>query len=401
MSADADGAGSGGHGSGSSTGASTTDAAADTTGVTATTSTADDDSTGSSPTLCLSTVPIVLDTTDAYVGFADVDGDDRPELWRRMDLGRPGQGTNVMLLDAFLVEADGTAVAVGTNEIEGVSLQYADVDGDGGDDLLVLPNFEAALSWHRGQADLSFALPQPISLADDDFQSWLDADGDGDADVFGSGTLEATLTLYLGDGTGEFTSAGALQFPIGAWIAPVVPTREPRVFIGNDYNGSDRFGAASSFWRIEVGDDGMPTAVAGTPELSHEGLVGANDFDGDGVTDLLTHQYGSGAELHLWNAAGDGYVAHTVAIDVDAAVVGELLGDGGVQLLFGDVAGNVWLLPTPIADGAEPLAVDGVLTGTYPGIFDLGGDGQDEIVSSAFDGERSTEYVMHDVIPCG
>jgi hypothetical protein len=400
----ADGAGSGSasDGAGSSTSAAATDAA-DTSGASVTTSTADDEGTGGAPGLCLSTVTIVLDTTNGYVGFADVDGDDRPELWRRTDLGRPGDGANVMLLDAFLVEGDGTATAVGTNQIEGSFVLYADVDGDGSDDLLTRPDFGRAQNWHRGQADLTFALPQPIFLTDDFFESWLDVDGDGDADVFASHDFEAGVTLYIGDGTGEFASSGTLQFPIGAWISPVVPTPEPGVFIANNYNGADSLGAASSLWRIELDRGAAPTAVASTPELPHEFLVEANDFDGDGVTDLLTmHVLEPGAELNLWTAAGDGYVERNLAIDVavEQVAVGDLLGDGGLQLLFTDLAGDLWLLPTPIAAGDDPIAVEGTLTGVDR-VLDLGGDGQEEVVSIAFDDDGSTEYAMHNVEPCG
>jgi hypothetical protein len=362
-------------------------------------------STGEPSGLCLFTVPIDLDTIGTFVHFADVDGDGRPELWRLENLGAPGQGENEMLLDAFLVESNGSTTAIGTDQVEGSFSRFVDVDGDGGDDLIVSADSgaDSARSWHRGQADLTFALPQPLSPIEEIFDSWLDADGDGDIDVFASHDgFEASVTLYLGDGSGELVSAGTLTFPIGAWISPVVPTDEPGVFIAGNYNGSDGFGAASSYWRIEVGADSVPIAVASTPELSHESLVAANDFDGDEVTDILTNQRESGTELRLWTAAGDGYAERTVATDAQDAFVGGFLEDGGVQLLLTDLAGGIWLLHTPLTDGAERIAIEGTLTDIYLyRVLDLDGDGQDDIVERTQDREGNAEYAMHHVGPCG
>ncbi|MBC8069356.1 MAG: VCBS repeat-containing protein [Deltaproteobacteria bacterium] len=372
--------------------------AADTTAATVTTSAADESGTGESPTLCLSTVAIDLDTTDGFIDFADVDGDARPELWRRRILRRRGQGADASRLDAFLVELDGSTTPVGTHQFDAFFSRYADVDGDGGHDLVT--ELRGARSWHRGQADSSFALPQPIAVVDEIFESWLDADGDGDADVFASqDSSDASVTLYLGDGGGELTNAGTAEFPIGAWITSVVPTPEPGVFVATDYNGAIGFGVASSYWRIAVDVAGVPTAVVGTPELPNTALIAANDLDDDGVTDILTIQGDSPAELHLWTEAGDGYVGRTVAVDVAEVAVGEFLGGGGVELLFTDLAGSLWLLPAPIEDGAEPLAVEGMLSGIFR-VIDLGGDGQDEVVSAAQSVEGSTEYAMHNIVPC-
>ncbi|MBL8947448.1 MAG: VCBS repeat-containing protein [Myxococcales bacterium] len=243
-------------GDGSSTSATATTASADTTGAPQTT--------GDAASLCLSTIEIDLDTTDAYLEFADVDGDARPELWRRMVVGR-GRGASAILLDAFVVEADGGATAVGTDEVDGIFVEYADVDGDGRDDLITMTEAQGPRSWNRGQADLTFATPGPISLNDSFFERWLDADGDGDADVFASqDTFPVSVTLYIGDGNGEFATAGTLDLPLGAWVSTVVATPESGVFIAGAYNGADAFGAAASFWRIELGRDAAPTLRAGT-----------------------------------------------------------------------------------------------------------------------------------------
>ena len=177
---------------------------------------------------------------------------------------------------------------------------FGDLDGDGRLDL-ILGQWGAALAYHRGTAD-GFVLVDSayitITRGSNTTPTLGDVDGDGDLDLF-IGEASGALNYYRNDGTPS----------------------EPRfVLVSDTWEG------------IDVGRRSAPHLV---------------DLDGDGDLDLLV-----GSELEgVWLFRNEGTVRaprfvrddtfHVDVAAIAAPAVGDLTGDGRLELLVGTVAGGL------------------------------------------------------------
>ena len=187
-------------------------------------------------------------------------------------------------------------------------LEFADVDADGAQDIVVGNGRRASIELLRGDGRGGFALHGSIRLATrgerHDFDLG-DVDGDGDLDIVDAGGIESGadgfLRVYLGDGRGGFAAAAG---------RPIVLPQAPRGTLVTDMDGDDDLdvvlGHPDSLVSILVNDGaagftplaGSPFSVAGPAH----GLAAA-DLNGDGRTDLAVATAGSVTVL-LATAAG-------------------------------------------------------------------------------------------------
>ncbi len=273
----------------------------------------------------------------------------------------------------------------------GGSLAWGDADGDGDHDLFTGGAAGQAGVIFLRQADGTFepsAAAQPALEADQAAEDmaalWLDADGDGDFDLLvTSGGVEcepgaAVLgdRLYLNDGKGQFTRAGASVFP---------PANESSITaVAGDLDGDgdlDLFIGSRSIpgqypetprSRLLRNDDGRYVDVTRdiAPGLERVGLVTSalwSDANGDGKPDLLvtlewgpvalflnhggrladaTKQAGLADRLGWWNSITPADLDHDGDIDYIAMNVGLNTKYGTPSakkpslLYYGDMEGN-------------------------------------------------------------
>lgn len=284
----------------------------------------------------------------------------------------------------------------------GPALAAADVDGDGRADVFVSGSSGQAGALFLGQADGSFkpAAHQPWAAAaeaDDTGALFVDVNGDKSPDlVVVAGGVEREEgnpllndRVYLNDGKGNFTLAGAEVLPADGDSGAAIASADfdgdgkPDLFIGGrvvpgKYPASPRSilykNAGGKF--VDVTDD-----VA--PGLRNVGMVTAAvwaDIDGDKRADLLvatewgpvTYWHNTGKKLE--NLTGQAGLAGVTGW-WSALAVADVNGDGKPDV----VAGNVGLNTKYHATAAEPTVL-------FAGDFD--GSGNQRLVEAQYDGGK-------------
>lgn len=141
------------------------------------------------------------------ISIADVNTDGAPDV---LLTGRDAQRTEY----ARLYLGDGTGSSTQANAgLTGVdfgSSSIADVNGDGHPDLLITGSSTATLYLGDGTGAFTEANAGLVGVHSSS-SSIADVNGDGNPDLLitGSDGEDTTTTLYLGDGSGNFTEANA------------------------------------------------------------------------------------------------------------------------------------------------------------------------------------------------
>lgn len=423
-----------------------------------------------------------VDAFFRVVGAGDVDGDglsdvvvwrSGPELWTLSDFasGSPvvpvasptslvNSGSCIpVLVD---VDGDGNLDAVGCTPLgelavqladgsggfgaasivaPGVgfpSLQVADVNGDGRDDVTILgtgASAEVQCFIVEGPPGAAMLVPRPVvsfpSIPDFRYGTWFDVDRDGHLDL-GLGDLEQTYIAY-GDGTGALSTPQPVVRAVGV----------DRLHFG-DVNGD---GTTDLVHTGSSGATGYAVQIVGpgnvrveTDDVAVPGndftAVAAGDVDRDGTMDVVASREGGGItvvsgngdgtfvvsqvipsgvgtrDVQLADMDGDGLL-DAVAVEYDTGALsvfrGTLAGDLGpaATQLIGSGAGSVTLIDVD-QDGLLDAVVAyhtsarlGLLLGTPSGVFvgptyitlpapaalvrtaDMDGDGLDDVVATA------------------
>jgi hypothetical protein len=240
------------------------------------------------------------------------------------------------------------------------NIAIGDVNGDGIVDL-VAADFESAtiyvlLGDNTGKFTLSSMLGPYYFTGRT--QTYLhDLNGDGDLDIVVNDSVGGVTYVLLGNGSGSFQSETSYN---------------SRALLFTDVNGDgypDLVGTASP-GQVQVllgnsnGTFGSPTVIATVPSSDY--LVGAGDFNGDGITDLLLI---SPAGVAV--ALGKGNLAFG---DATASVAGSLLpgyffNDLGVAKFGGNSYSDVAIA---VEGGLTVLASNGDGTFASGDAYDLG-----------------------------
>lgn len=248
-------------------------------------------------------------------------------------------------------------------------IEVADLDNDGDLDLVVA-NGSGTMTVLLGDGTGNFSEPatspelvgaQPSSLVIDDF------DGNGKPDVALANTESDDVTILLGSGTGDFVSTAVGPAATGPEPAGDRPWRlvsgdfnedgDRDLAVGNwvnDYEAEPGNGV-KIFLGDGTGDFAAPTSMS-TPPL-HALVVG--DFNEDGNEDLVAMGDSSGAIL-LGNGAGafsEPSHSPTEDIGADEAVVADYNGDGHQDLVTGHRAYEAVVYIAP-GDGTGNFALD-------------------------------------------
>lgn len=317
--------------------------------------------------------------------FADVDGDGD------LDLVVTGQDS-LSVPTANLYTNDGAGgfanAGAGLAGARNGSVSFADVDGDGDQDLLVTgdiggPAQSATLYRNDGSGGFANAGAALTAVA---FSSsaFADVDRDGDQDLAIAGFDGAirTTTLYTNNGAGVFNDAGASLFgadsgqivfadATGNGAPDLLVTGNPGVAILYANNGAGGFTDAGA-------------ALTGVGESS----ISSGDIDGDGDLDLLLTGNAAGQITRLYRNNGAGGFTDTgaglVGVDVGYSAFADVDRDGDLDLLItgADGVSNQAILYTNDGTGAFTQQAAGFtgVSGRSVSFADVDRDGDLDLV---------------------
>ncbi|WP_353932841.1 FG-GAP-like repeat-containing protein [Okeanomitos corallinicola TIOX110] len=213
-----------------------------------------------------------------------------------------------------------------------------------------------------------------------------DLNGDGNVDAVVTNSTDKTVSILLGDGTGDFVEAGSSPVGVSSAYNPI------DVFIG-DFNGDGKLDiATANFNLVELGTPsaapssnisillgngngtfgpasiyGVPEAFTGTP-LS---AISLGDFNNDGLLDVAAGRFDDN-NVYVFSGTGVGTFGHFESYNVgtttrdiavedfnkdgnpDIAIVRS--GTSVVSVQLGDGAGG-FLSATNFNVGSEPRGV--------------------------------------------
>jgi hypothetical protein len=157
--------------------------------------------------------PAFAPANEGDVDVADVDGDGDVDLIVTGDDG-PGELTKLFINDGTGVFSEDTTASALFTDLRDSDVDFADIDGDGDQDLLISGRFgsgdrEASLYTNNGAGVFSLVTGTPFFGGNAGTVDFFDADNDGDQDVLISGYENTEgnrfTRLYSNNGSGVFT----------------------------------------------------------------------------------------------------------------------------------------------------------------------------------------------------
>jgi pimeloyl-ACP methyl ester carboxylesterase len=302
-------------------------------------------------------------TEHGSTSIADVDGDGN------RDPLITGNASSDILPDptTTLYLGDGQGGFTEANaELTGVaysSTSIADVDRDGNKDLLIIgdaaesfgeENLTTTLYLGDGQGGFTEA-NAGLTGVDNSSSSIADMNGDGNKDLLITGEDAngyPTTTLYLGDGKGDFTQAGADL--VGVWLssASIADVDEDgnRDLLITGNAGTNNNPDPTTTLYLGDGQGGFTEANAGLTGVALSSTSIA-DVDGDGNKDLLITgdtvadflDKNPTATLYLGDGQGGFTEANAGLTDVNysSTSIADMDGDGNQDLLIAGSAGTL------------------------------------------------------------
>ena len=280
------------------------------------------------------------------------------------------------------------------------SIQAADLDGDGDEDLLGVALDAAEIQWWEnvsGDGSSWNTIGIDRSFEPDDLII-TDVDGDGDDDIIGAAENEEAIVWWENvDGDG------------GAWVSHLIadelysPDTIHTVDMDTDgdldllSSGGDT--GHISWWENTAGDATSWTEHEIESWFMEGNSVTSPDLDGDGDVDVLaatTHD----DEIRWWeNTAGDAsaWTAHLIVsnfLGADDARAEDLDGDGDLDVVgVANVGEEVTWFEN--INGDASAWSDHIIDGSYYGgrtveIGDLDGDGDMDLVGTAYNTDEVT-----------
>lgn len=172
------------------------------------------------------------------------------------------------------------------------SVECADLDGDGNEDILISQNTEVVdqIAWFRNLGDGSFAPFTYIPCEGDAMYCAYayDIDLDGDFDIVSGSYNDGIVSWYENDGTGNFaaqTVISALENGVNAMsFSDIDGDSRNDLVVGS--------GAGASWYRnISTGEYGEKQIVTQVPSYTMGQSANTEDFDLDGDIDILTSSF--------------------------------------------------------------------------------------------------------------
>lgn len=328
------------------------------------------------PPVCINHWSFPLAVEDAH--HADVDGDGTPELW----LIRRGSGVPSFTIRGYAFGSGDAELRFETTRDESQH-GFADIDGDGRDDLVASDGL--AVRWYPGNEDASLAAAS-LDIDVDGPWAWTfaDADDDGDDDVFRLRSGPDRLELLTGD-NGSFATTTVADLtgvvPPGAVLRSVVSLGPDDMvaILSSPEDATRRFDV---LLRIS-GPPGGATVLSSL-DVDAKDFVGAADIDSDGDLELVAQIYDAEQpEVAAYHVEADGLVRDTWVPGSRLATWGDFEGTGTPQLMYlrQIVEGDPWQPRLHRLDGSDVqiLLDNDFNVPVARGAFDYDTDGVDEL----------------------
>ena len=281
--------------------------------------------------ICGADVPLDVRVNPTF--HPDVDGDGTEELWVVLgwyadDAAPPFE------LEGYAI-ADDAAELVVESEHDGTAFAFADVDGDGRDDLVSLST--TGPTWSAGAPDMTIAAPEPIDLAGPWTPAFADADGDGDDDLFrlvGDGPVSLEVAFANGGTYGNPTSL-ALPGHIAADAELVSARALPSGAVLLELSRETEDGSTELAVTLVSATDRGLVSVASPNEWMIADLIGAVDGDGSGLEEVYVGALDGESFNIVALSAVDGILVDDVLLEnATNGALGDFEGSGGPQMLF-------------------------------------------------------------------
>ncbi|WP_309076179.1 GH25 family lysozyme [Paenarthrobacter sp.] len=343
------------------------------------------------------------DAFDRVLGVGDFNGDGKNDL-----LARKIEGSLWFYAGTGTVSASSTGYAAGVKvgdfgwEAFNSILGVGDFDGDRKPDLLTrLANGDLYL--YSGTAT---GKPGPVRKIDFGWQVFnqifpiRDFDGDGTNDLAGR-KPDGTLWLYSNSGSAVLKNGRQIGTGWDIYDS-IIGTGDANGDGMADFVANDPAGAVYFYAGTAMKDLGYeaPRKIGNFGWEAFDALVGTQDFNGDGVADLLARK----PDGTLWFYPGTGTGTYGASRRVgdfgwetfNALIgVGDFSGDGKPDLMARGKDGTLWLYPgtgtvnstsngysAPIRIGDFGWNVFTALTG----VGDYNGDGRNDVLGRMGDG---------------
>ncbi len=260
-----------------------------------------------------------------------------------------GDGTgNFTLASSPAAGAEPVAVAVG------------DFNGDGNLDLAVADwggcyGCGGTVSILLGDGTGNFTLASSTATdVNSDAVAVGDFNGDGKLDLAVANREGNTVSILLGDGAGNFTLVSSL-----AVVA------EPYSVAVGDFNGDGKLDLAvanndSGTVCVFLGDGTGNFTLASSPVVGRWPVsVAVDDFNGDGKLDLAVANEGSAAAVLLGDGTGNFTPASYMAAggSPESVAVGDFNGDGKLDLAIANGGSNTVSILLQIAPGPPKVTL--------------------------------------------
>ena len=287
------------------------------------------------------------------------------------------------------------AVATGSDP---VTIDVADLDGDGRLDLVVVNLFSGDVSVMLGNGDATFrpqtrysveSLPSSVAIGD------LNGDGVLDLAVANESSTDDDVSILLGNGDGTF------QLQVPSYLVGSTPQA---VAVG-DFNGDAKLdvitaneGEADVSLLLGKGDGTFRDQVT-FPVASSALALDVADFNHDGHLDVVVITRGTpGVNILLGDGAGALHAGASYAAGggADAVGVGDLNDDGRLDLAVGNYDDGTVSVYLGNGDGTfQPQSVyPSGATPSAVAIVDATGDGKADIVAVNRGGTVNTVSVL-------
>lgn len=321
----------------------------------------------------------------------DLNRDGRQDLLHRYHAAY-GASTNILV---YLRNPDGTfsAPATYSNSASHSAMSSApDLNNDGYPDLLVMHNVPSQIQvrLNDGTGTLGSPAFYPVTNYCNGVL-YADVDLDGDLDLLafaGNASLSAnTISLLINNGDGTFQPQQTISTGVfGSSLMPADADNDGDIDLL--YTSNTAFNSAPYF-RIFL-NDGTGGFSLNTNEANPATryIVGAFDYNGDGVTDMLSASSGQGLEVHQANNTLPWTLNNPTPLDAyqGRTFTGDLDSDGDLDVIspnrYDGTSWNTLPMQYFLNDGngnfssADP---NQFIPGTYSYLSDYDGDGDLDI----------------------